>query len=70
MTPSLGAASHPVGCESIYEFAPMIYRVSGTFRAQDPTLEHRMIRINPLRSGADTVIRILREALAQVGKED
>ena len=70
VTPSLGAASHPVGCESIYEFAPMIYRVSGTFRAQDPTLEHRMIRINPLRSGADTVIRILREALAQVGKED
>lgn len=69
LTPGLGAASHPVGSESIYEFVPMIYRISGTFRAQDPTLEHRMIRINPMRSGADTIIRILGEALAQVKKE-
>lgn len=68
-TPKLGAASHPVGCESIYEFVPMIYRISGTFRAQDPSLERRMIRINPLRSGADTVIRILGEALARVRRE-
>ena len=37
----------------------LIYRVSGTFRAQDPTIEHRMIRINPMRSGPDTIIRIL-----------
>lgn len=66
VTPALGAASHPVGSESIYEFVPMIYRVSGTFRAQDPTLELRMVRINPMRSGADTIIRILGEALARV----
>lgn len=39
-TPALGAASHPVGSESIYEFVPMIYRISGTFRAQDPTLKN------------------------------
>lgn len=58
-----GAASHPVGSESIYEFVPMMYRVSGTFRKQDPTLEKRMIRVNPMRSGADTVIRILQESL-------
>ncbi len=69
LTPNLGAASHPVGSESIYEFVPMIYRVSGTFRAQDPTLEHRMVRINPMRSGADTIIRILGEALARIAKE-
>lgn len=60
---TLGAAPNPVGAESKYEFVPMFYRVSGTFRAADRTLEHRMIRINPMRSGADTVIRILREAI-------
>jgi len=59
----LGAAPNPVGAESKYEFAPMVYRVSGTFRATDPTLEERMIRINPMRSGADTIIRIIREAI-------
>jgi len=61
-----GAAAHPVGCESKYEFVPMIYRISGTFRKQDPTLEKRMIRINPMRGGAETVIRILRESLREV----
>ncbi|MBU3182193.1 aminotransferase class V-fold PLP-dependent enzyme [Clostridium psychrophilum] len=59
----LGAAPNPVGAESKYEFVPMVYRVSGTFRAADPTLEERMIRINPMRSGADTIIRIVREAI-------
>ncbi|HMM22536.1 MAG TPA: aminotransferase class V-fold PLP-dependent enzyme [Selenomonadales bacterium] len=63
----LGAAPHPVGAESIYEFVPMVYRVSGTFLAADPSLEDRMLRINPLRAGADTVIRILGAALAQAG---
>lgn len=67
ITPSLGAASHPVGSESIYEFVPMIYRVSGTFREQDPTLEQRLVRINPMRSGADTIIRILQKALEKAG---
>lgn len=62
----LGAAPNPVGAESKYEIAPMFYRVSGTFLAADPTLENRMIRINPMRSGADTVLRILREAIERV----
>ena len=44
----------------------MIYRVSGTFRAQDPTIEHRMIRINPMRSGPDTILRILSHCVEQV----
>lgn len=65
-----GAAAHPVGSESIYEFAPMIYRISGTFRAQDPRLEHRMIRINPMRSGADTVLRILKQSMDAIRKEE
>lgn len=59
----LGAAPNPVGAESKYEFVPMFYRVSGTFRQADSTLEERMIRINPMRAGADTIIRILREAI-------
>ena len=66
ITPVKGAAAHPVGSESIYEFVPMIYRVSGTFKAFDPSLTKRMIRINPMRSGADTVIRILKESLAEI----
>ena len=59
----LGAAPNPVGAESKYEFVPMVYRISGTFRVADPTLEERMIRINPMRSGADTIIRIIKEAI-------
>ncbi len=65
---ALGAAPNPVGAESKYEFVPMIYRVSGTFREADSTIEDRMIRINPMRCGSDTVIRILKEAVAKVGK--
>ncbi|WP_032122552.1 aminotransferase class V-fold PLP-dependent enzyme [Clostridium amazonitimonense] len=61
----LGAAPNPVGAESKYEIVPMIYRVSGTFRKADPTLEKRMVRINPMRSGADTVIRILKESVSK-----
>lgn len=60
----LGAAPNPVGAESKYELVPMFYRLSGTFLADDPRLGERTIRINPMRSGADTVLRILREALA------
>lgn len=59
----LGAAPYPVGCESKYEIVPLFYRISGTFRKADPLLEHRMIRINPLRAGSDTVIRILKESI-------
>lgn len=59
----LGAAPNPVGAESKYEFAPMFYRVSGTFLAADPSLSQKMIRINPLRSGVETIIRILRASI-------
>lgn len=59
----LGAAPYPVGCESKYEMVPLFYRVSGTFRKADATLERRMIRINPLRAGSDTVLRILKKSI-------
>ncbi len=57
-----GALPYPVGAESKHEIPPLFYRLSGTFRKSDPTLEQRMIRINPNRSGAETVLRILRES--------
>lgn len=59
----LGAAPYPVGCESKYEMVPLFYRISGTFRKADEMLEYRMIRINPLRAGSDTVLRILKESI-------
>lgn len=62
----LGAAPYPVGAESKYEMVPMFYRISGTFRKDDESLEHRMIRINPMRAGADTVLRILKESIERV----
>lgn len=62
----LGALPNPVGAESKYEMSPLFYRVSGTFRASDTTLEERMIRINPNRCGADTILRILEKSIKQV----
>lgn len=62
----LGAAPNPVGAESKYELVPMFYRVSGTFRKADPTLEKRMIRINPMRSGAETILRIIKTSVERV----
>lgn len=63
----LGAAPHPVGAESKYEFVPMFYRLSGTFLADDPMLGERTVRINPMRAGSDTILRILQSALAEAG---
>ena len=61
-----GAAPYPVGSESRYEITPLFYRVSGTFLKSDPSLASRMIRINPMRSGADTIIKILARSLETV----
>lgn len=64
----LGAAPYPVGAESRYEITSMFYRVSGTFLKSNPDLENFMIRINPMRSGSDTIIRILEEAINRTQK--
>ncbi|MBA4493222.1 aminotransferase class V-fold PLP-dependent enzyme [Paenactinomyces guangxiensis] len=63
---SLGAAVYPVGAESRYEILPMIYRVSGSFLEARPELADCGLRINPMKSGADTVIRILQQAIEKV----
>jgi cystathionine beta-lyase family protein involved in aluminum resistance len=62
---ALGAAPYPVGSESRYEITPLFYRVSGTFLKSDPSLASWMLRINPMRGGADTVLDILRKALGE-----
>lgn len=61
-----GAAPNPVGAESKYEIAPMIYRVSGTFKEYDPSLLENTIRINPYRTGPDTIIKILKKSIREV----
>ena len=63
---SLGAVPYPVGAESKYEIGAMFYRVSGSFLEAFPEMRDRVIRINPMRAGPDTVIGILRRALEQV----
>lgn len=62
----LGGAPYPVGAESRFEVAGMFYRVSGTFLAHNPRLADSMIRINPMRSGATTIMRVLKEAVNNV----
>lgn len=59
-----GALPYPVGAESRYEIPPLFYRLSGTFREANPDIERFAIRINPNRSGEETVLRILRESCA------
>jgi hypothetical protein len=62
-----GAAPFPVGAMSRYEIIPMFYRISGSMIASlGPGEEAYWIRINPMRAGAETVLTILRQAIAEV----
>lgn len=63
---AFGAATYPVGAESRYEVLPMIYRVSGSFLESRPDLEQYGLRINPMKSGAETVAGILQKTLQKV----
>lgn len=58
-----GAAPYPVGAESRYEVTAMVYRPSGTILKNNPELKDFLLRINPMRAGADTVIRLLAESI-------
>lgn len=58
----LGALPWPVGAESKYDIPPLFYRPSGTFREVTQGEENHTIRINPNRSGEETVLQILRES--------
>lgn len=61
-----GGVPNPIGAESKYEIAPMIYRVSGTFKAFDPSLLENTIRINPYRGGPDTIINLLKKCMKEM----
>lgn len=61
-----GGVPYPVGAESRHEIGAMFYRISGTFRKADPEAENYLIRVNPMRAGADTIIRILRNTLKKI----
>jgi threonine aldolase len=62
----LGALPYPVGSESRYEVQSLFYRVAKVMLDKDPIFRKYVIRINPMRSGPDTVIRILDEAIRKV----
>lgn len=59
-----GSPSRSVGEEARYEFLPLFTYVTSTFLKGTPGLERYAIRINPMRSGPETIVRILEQALA------
>ena len=61
-----GGLPHPVGSESRYEVQTLFYRVAKGMLEEEPLYEKYVIRINPMRSGPDTVIRILKESVEAV----
>ncbi|KIF76981.1 hypothetical protein QR77_30235 [Streptomyces sp. 150FB] len=58
-----GAAPYPVGSNSRFEIAPLVYRMSSSSLDDAPELADWTVRINPMRAGADLVIEILRRSL-------
>ncbi|MDR2008413.1 MAG: aminotransferase class V-fold PLP-dependent enzyme [Alphaproteobacteria bacterium] len=58
-----GAATYPVGAESKFEIAPLFYRCSSTLLRANPEYADSLIRINPMRAGAATVIKILKQSI-------
>jgi hypothetical protein len=59
-----GSPSRSVGEEAAYEFLPLFTYLTGTFLKAAPGLERWAVRINPLRGGPDTVLRILQASVA------
>jgi Cys/Met metabolism PLP-dependent enzyme len=64
-----GAAPYPVGANSRYELAPLFYRVPASILDDSPELADWVIRINPMRGGADLVLDILRRSLADLDED-
>lgn len=58
----LGAAPYPVGSNSFFELAPLVYRLSNTVLRDRPDLDGWVLRINPMRASAAHIIDILRHA--------
>ncbi|MCW2643248.1 MAG: hypothetical protein JWP76_5554 [Dactylosporangium sp.] len=58
-----GATVYPVGSQSRHETAVMVYRLSRAMCEADPAMAERMLRVNPFRAGADTIVRVLRASV-------
>jgi hypothetical protein len=58
-----GSPSQSVGEEARYEFLPLFTYLTSTFLKGWPGLERHAIRINPMRGGTETIVRVLRAAL-------
>ncbi len=59
-----GSPSQSVGEEAQFEFLPLFTYLTSTFLKASPGLEKYAVRINPMRGGSQTVMRVLRDALA------
>jgi hypothetical protein len=59
-----GSPSQSVGEEAQFEFLPLFTYLTSTFLKASPGLEKFAVRINPMRGGAETVLRVLRAALS------
>jgi hypothetical protein len=55
-----GSPSRSVGEEARYDLLPLITAMPGTFVRETPALGQGAVRINPLRGGVDTIVRILK----------
>jgi hypothetical protein len=58
-----GSPSQSVGEEAQYEFLGLFTYLTSTFLKGWPGLERHAIRVNPMRAGAETIVRVLRAAL-------
>jgi hypothetical protein len=52
-----------VGEEAQFEFLPLFTYLTSTFLKATPGLEKFAVRVNPMRGGPDTVLRVLKQAL-------
>lgn len=58
-----GSPSQSVGEEAQFEFLPLFTYLTSTFLRATPGLERWAIRVNPLRGGPGTILRVLEAAL-------
>lgn len=58
-----GSPSQSVGEEAQFEFLPLFTYLTSTFLKATPGLEKFAVRVNPMRGGPDTVLRMLKQAL-------
>ena len=65
-----GSPSRSVGEEAQQEFLPLFTYLTSTFLKSTAGLEQYAVRINPMRAGPDSVLRVLQSALADPAFRD